>query len=207
MRLILVRHGETWWNQKGRFQGHGDVGLNSRGFRQAQSIAETLKPMAPQIVYSSPLPRAIQTAQVIGSACSTSIVPLDELKELDLGEVDGITGPKLRACYPEIYRTWNKDPSKVQMPGGESLGQLQVRAWHAVEQVRKRHTEGIAVAVSHNFAIVSIVCRLLGVPLSRLHRFRVDLGSLTTIEQSQRGWRLISFNELHHLNSHSNQDC
>ena len=194
MRLILIRHGETEWNKKGRFQGHVGVSLNSRGFRQAQSIARTLKPVAPRIIYSSPLTRALQTAQAISIAYSTSIIRLDELKELNLGKLDGLTVDELQAQYPEFHRFWNKDPSRVHMPSGESLQQLQTRAWRAIEGIRKWHSEDIAVVVSHNFTITSIVCRVLGIPLSRFHRLRLNLGSFTTIQLHQRSWRLISFN-------------
>ena len=206
MRLILIRHGETSWNKTGRFQGHVDVSLSSRGFRQAQSIARTLKPVAPRIIYSSPLPRAIQTAEAISRAYSTSIIPLDELKELNLGKLDGITVDELQAQYPEFHQFWNKDPSRVHMPEGESLQQLQTRAWRAIEEIRKWHSEDTAVVISHNFTITCIVCRVLGMPLSRLHRLRLDLGSFTTIQLHQRRWRLISFNAQKPFNCQSVQE-
>ena len=203
MRLILIRHGETAWNKKGRFQGHVGVNLNSRGFRQAQSIARTLKPIAPRIIYSSPLPRAMQTAQAISLAYSTSIIRLDELKELNLGKLDGLTANELQAQYPEFHQFWDKDPSRVHMPAGESLQQLQTRAWRAIDGIRKGHSEDTAVVVSHNFTITCIVCRVLGMPLSRLHRIRLDLGSFTTIQLHQRRWRLISFNEHPHPSNYN----
>ena len=206
MKLVLVRHGETPWNREGRFQGQGKVGLSQKGIRQAQAVAATLEGLAPWDLYSSPLPRSLQTASIVGGQDpSLMVVPVDELKEMDLGEVEGMTGPQMQARYSNIYHAWGKDPSQVQMPGGESLQQLQVRAWRAVEGMRERHPDGVVVAVSHSFTIVTIVCRLLEVPLSRFHCLRADLGSLTTIEWRHRGWRLASFNEVGHLRSICNQ--
>ena len=206
MKLALVRHGETPWNREGRFQGQGEVGLSPKGIHQAQAVAATLKGLAPEALYSSPLPRSLQTALIIGGeAPSLTVVPVDDLKEMDLGEVEGMTGPEMQARYSSIYHAWGKDPSQVQMPGGESLQQFQVRAWHAVEEIQGNHSDGVVVAVSHNFAIVTIVCRLLEVPLSRFHRLRADLGSVTAIEWGHGGWRLASFNEVGHLRSSRNQ--
>ena len=199
MKLVLVRHGETPWNHAGRFQGQSNIGLSPRGLEQARAVANVLKRIEPHALYSSPLPRTMQMAQVIATALSLPIVPIEDLKELDLGELEGITGDRMQANYPEIYHGWGMDPSRIVMPGGESLHQLQERAWRGVQQIELNHPKGVAVAVSHNFAIVTVVCRLLEIPLSRFHHLRLDLGSVTTIESSDQRWRLASFNERYHL--------
>ena len=199
MRIVLVRHGETPWNQGGRFQGQNSVGLSPVGLRQAQEIAHALNHLDPQAIYSSPLARAFQTAEAICKVGPAAVIPIDDLKELNLGKAEGLTNGTMRAQYPDIYQGWGKDPSKIRMPGGESLEELQVRAWKAIERIKESHPHGTTVAVSHNFAIGAIVCRLLDLSLSRFHRIRVDLGSLTTLEHGERGWRLVSLNETLHL--------
>jgi probable phosphoglycerate mutase len=130
---------------------------------------------------------------------------VDGLQEMNLGLIDGLTGVELKEQFPELYRQWRDDPSRVAMPGGESLAELQERAWRAVEDIRDTEIEagvdGLAAVVCHNFAIITVMCRLLGMPLSNFHRIRIALGSLNTIEWDERGWRLVGLNEVYHLRS------
>ena len=204
MKLILVRHGQTPWNAEGRFQGQSDTGLTELGLQQAQLAASALASHDLAAIYSSPLPRALRTAQEIASRHPTlDVTPLDGLKEIHLGELEGITGPVMRENYPEVFHTWNNNPSRVSFPGGESLRQLQRRAWRAAQHIESTYPPGdltaTVVAVSHNFAINAIVSRFLGLPLSRFHRIRVDLGSFTVLDIGERHRHLLHFNDRCHL--------
>ena len=116
MRLILVRHGETEWNRGGRFQGQSSVGLNQRGLAQARQTADALVPMKPSVLYSSPLPRTLSTAQEISRKLSLPVAPLEGIKEVNLGELEGITGEEMRSRYPQIYSAWREDPSDMDSP-------------------------------------------------------------------------------------------
>ena len=199
MRLILVRHGETAWNKEGRFQGQSPVGLNQRGLSQARQVANALVPKKPTALYSSPLPRTFMTAQEISRAISIPVVPLDGVKEINLGELEGITGREMREQYARLYATWRTDPSRVVFPGGESMTGLQERAWHAIEGLEKAHPDEVVVAVSHNFAIRVTLCRFMGLPLSQFHRLRVDLGSVTVLQAGSRYRQVLSINDKCHL--------
>ena len=199
LRLILVRHGQTPWNADGRFQGQSDAGLTDLGVEQARRAALALKSRQVAALYASPLPRAMRTAAEISRELSLEIVPLEGLKEVHLGELEGITGPVMREQYPAVFETWRDNPGRVHFPGGESLRQLQARTWRAVQRIEKAHPDDTVVAVSHNFAINAIVSRFLGLPLSRFHRLRVDLGSLTVLEARGRARYLLHFNESCHL--------
>ena len=199
MRLILIRHGQTPWNAEGRFQGQSDTGLTELGLEQAQRAAAALSSHDVSAIYSSPLPRALRTAQEIAGKHSLEVIPLDGLKEIHLGELEGITGRVMRENYPEVFDTWNNNPGRVSFPGGESLRQLQRRAWRAAQHVERTHPDGTVVAVSHNFAINAIVSRFLGLPLSRFHRIRVDLGSFTVLDVGERHRHLLRFNDCCHL--------
>ncbi|MBM3925022.1 MAG: histidine phosphatase family protein [SAR202 cluster bacterium] len=205
MRLVLVRHGESVWNRDGRFQGQCAAELSSLGLEQAQDVAAAFKNLCPNVLHSSPLKRTMQMAQAISEACGLPIMKEDGLQEMNLGHIDGLTGVELKEQYPELYKQWREDPSRVAMPGGESLGELQERAWRAIETIRRAGadlgSDGLAAVVCHNFAIITIMCRLLGMPLSNFHRIRIALGSLNTIEWDDRGWRLLGLNEVYHLRS------
>ena len=199
MRLILARHGETAWNRERRNQGRTPTPLNAEGNRQARNLAQALRNLPICAIYSSPLPRALQTAEAIGHTHSLPITPLDGLMEMDLGSLDGLTNQEMRRQFPDLLDLWRNDPSAIQMPGGESLRDAQQRAWRTLEEIRQENPEGCAVAVTHNFVIGVIVLRALGLPLSAFQRIRIELGSLTILEHNKDRWRLISLNEtLHH---------
>lgn len=206
MRLVLVRHGETEWNREGRIQGHSDGRLNQRGLRQAEALASALRPFleglrqhGPVALYASPVARARQTAKAIGDACGLAVVPLDALAEVNAGELDGLKAAEMRERYPEFMERWRRSPSTAVMPGGESLAQLQERVWDAVQGLLQRHAGETVVAVSHNFAIQSLLCRALDVSLDHFGRFRIDLGAFSVLDLGQRHAVLLRHNDRCHL--------
>ena len=201
MRLILVRHGETRLNKEGRIQGLSDAPLNSTGRAQASAIAEVLAEDLHFELYTSPVPRALQTARIIGDSLRLPLTPLKALEEADAGRLDGLTGQEMRIKHPEFAEQWARDPSTARMPGGESLVQVQKRAWGAIEELAGRHPNDTVVAVSHNFTIQTVICRFLDVPLRNAQRFKQDIGSITRLELSLPTGFLLSLNETWHLRS------
>ena len=200
MKLVLVRHGETEWNKTGRFQGHYDVALNGRGVAQALETARAVAEWQHTAVYSSPLNRAMQVAQEISNLSGKPVVPVDYFMELSLGDLEGVTGQELRRGWPELYTTWRGNPGAAVMPNGESLVQLQERAWSALMDLEQKHgADEAVIVVSHNFAIRTMIGKLLGVPLANFHRMSLNLASICVIECDQRGRRLVSYNSVHHL--------
>jgi broad specificity phosphatase PhoE len=200
VRLLLVRHGETEWNKLGRFQGQCDVPLNKRGLVQARQTARAVSLSPGGTVYASPLYRTMQTAHEITRAAGVNVVPMDGLKELNLGDLEGITGSEMRTDWPQAYAAWRDDPAELVMPKGESLKQLQERAWQAFLEIEAAHQEEEQlVAVSHNFAIRAIICKLLGMPLSNFHRMSLNLASICTVETGRSGRRLVVYNATGHL--------
>jgi len=200
MRLILVRHGETRWNKEGRFQGQSEIELNDKGLDQAQKVARALPKLRPTALYSSPLPRTLMTASAISKCLSVPLITKDELKEVNLGELEGITGQEMRSKYADIYAAWREDPTDVAFPAGESIRQLQTRAWQTIKQLEKTHPDDTVVVVSHNFAIRSILCGFLGLPLSMFHRLRVDLASISVVHANPASYQVLSINDRSHLN-------
>lgn len=182
MRLFLVRHGETWWNERGKFQGNADIELSPQGLIQAQKLAASLKYEPVVKIYTSPLPRARQTAEEIGKYHSCPIVIVDELRELDQGDLEGLTGEELRRDYPDFFSQWLKDPADLKLPGGESLRELQARAWEAIKRIKEEHPNDTVVAVAHNFVNLTILCQVLGMPLHNFRCWRQDPAGKNLIE-------------------------
>ena len=132
MKLLLVRHGETEWNKVGRFQGQRDVALNERGLAQARETARAVVAHGQTALYSSPLHRTMQVADEISRLGRVPVVPVAGFKELDLGDMEGITGAEMRDCWPEVHAPGRNNPAELKMPNGESLLQLQDRTWRAL---------------------------------------------------------------------------
>ena len=199
MRIILVRHGETDANKEGRFQGASDAPLNQTGLSQAQALGRRLSSEQIVAVYSSPQTRAMQTATPIAESRSLPIQAVEGLRELDIGELDGLHGPDLRERYPHILEQWRINVGALTMPGGESIVGLQERTWNAILHIRDRHSEGTVAAVSHNFAIQSILLKALGMDLRNFQRIRQDLAAITELDFSNGNPVLRSLNDRCHL--------
>jgi len=151
-------------------------------------------------LYSSPLQRTMQVANEISRLTSVPVVPLPGVKELNLGELEGVTGEEMRTIWPDVYSAWSQDPGTLSMPKGESLSQLQDRAWRSLQEVEKAHSgDDVIVVVSHNFAIRTMIHKVLGLPLANFHRLSLDLSSVSTVEYTSRGRRLTCYNFTGHL--------
>ena len=200
MKFYLLRHGETEWNKLGKFQGLTDVSLNERGFAQARDSARAALGWEPSALYASSLTRTVQVAEEIRKITGISVVANPGLRELSLGDLEGVTGAEMRAGWPEVYQAWRNNPADVVMPNGESLAQLQERAWRVILEIEQAHADDEdVVVVSHNFTIRTIICAILDIPLYNFHRMSLGLGSLCTFESDGNGRRLITYNCNSHL--------
>lgn len=179
MKLILIRHGETLWNKEGRVQGTSDIELSDIGTNQAGLLASSLKNQHIEAIYSSPLKRALQTAQIINEFHSLHINTYKELMEMDQGIFEGLAFKELMNDKKDFLKKWIADPAGVKMPKGESLTELQDRAWRIVEHVISLGQN--ALVVSHNFTIAAILCRLRDISLSQFRSTCVDTASKTIV--------------------------
>ncbi len=200
MRIILVRHGETDANKQGRFQGASDSRLNATGLSQAQALGQRLASEKLDAVYCSPQTRAIQTATPIADAHGLPIETVEGLRELDIGELDGLQAHDLRDRYSDLMDQWRTDVGALTMPGGESIAGLQQRTWRAVLEIRDRHEgDATVAAVSHNFAIQSILIKALGMDLRNFQRVRQDLAAVSEVDFMNGGPVLKALNDRCHL--------
>ena len=201
MRLILVRHCQTDRNQQKRLQGHSAIQLNAVGRKQAERLALALREEKIEAIYSSPLGRSLETAQAINRFHQLEIESVDGLKELDVGDLDGLTIEEMKSRYSSFWQQWTSDePGSAKCPRGESLGDAQQRAWAAIQEIRSKHPQQAAIAVSHYFVIMGIICKALRIDLSHMRRFRsLNTGAISILDFRDKGITLTLFNDTCHL--------
>lgn len=200
VKVILVRHGETDWNAERRIQGgSSDTPLNETGKKQAESLALRLRPEKLQAIYSSPLQRARNTAQAIARYHQLEVKTEPSLKEIEVGELEGVTVTEIGQRLDQLLTAESQGEALPRMPGGESLAEVQQRAWDTIQHLVSQHPEGVLVVVSHYFVILTIVCATLNLPLSQIGRLRLGAGSISTITFDQSVTRLILFNDSCHF--------
>lgn len=204
MRVVLIRHGETAHNAEQLILGQADVPLNERGLLQAQALAKTVVGGGPiaavTAVYSSPLQRAVATATPLAETLGLLVQREAGLIEMDVGEMDGQTFPELQKRYPDFLRRWLSDElADVRMPGGETLREVQDRAWAAVESIRDRHSEETVAVVTHNFVVLTTLCRVLELPLAQFRHLRHDLAAVSLLELTPQRQVVLSLNDRCHL--------
>jgi broad specificity phosphatase PhoE len=199
MNLILVRHAETEWNRVGRCQGFTDVDLNDNGRRQIKELAKSLKDESIAYIYSSDLKRAIDTAKAIAEYHKLPVELDPDLREMDQGDLEGLTFVEIKERYAELLNTWGENPHRVKLPGGESLKEVQERAWRAIERVYRRHTQETVVVVSHNLTIITLLCKFTGVGLKEFRKFKLKAASKNTILFENSHFKVNIINDVAHL--------
>ena len=199
MRLILVRHGKTDWNETGRCQGISDVPLNTTGERQAEKVAHSLKDESIDRIYSSNLVRAKTTAEKIAAYHSINVDIRDDLGEMDQGVFEGLDFSYIREKYSDVLEHWRKDPETLQLPGGESLKGVQQRALDAVADIKKCFGSQNIVVVSHNMVIGTLLCSFTGNSLKKLRDYIVEEASKSVVEVYDDRFVIISLNDIDHL--------
>ena len=151
--IYLVRHGESQGNYKGFFQGWLDCRLTDEGIKQAELLASFLKDKRIKCIFSSPLIRAYETASIIAKKCKIEeIIKLEEFKELNCGRWQGLTKDQVKRIDPkQIYNFLHK-PDELQIPGGESLLELQKRAMRGFNKALffSKEKDNICI-VAHGF--------------------------------------------------------
>jgi len=199
MNLILIRHGETDWNRIGRCQGVADIVLNENGKKQARELAESLKNHDITAVYSSNLKRAHETAKEIAKHHNLSVRVDPGLQEMNQGDLEGLTFPAIRERYVEVLKKWRESPETLRLPNGESLIEVQQRAWEAFEKVQKLHLGETVVAVSHNLTIITLLCKITGVGLKGFRDFDIHATSKNVIVSEDGLVRVDVLNDISHL--------
>ncbi|MCC6446406.1 MAG: histidine phosphatase family protein [Armatimonadetes bacterium] len=200
MRLILIRHGETDWNARNRFQGQTDIPLNTTGRRQARVTGRRLRHEPVGAVYTSDLTRALETAHLIAASHVLEVRPSPALRERSFGAWEGLTMQEIEKAHPESASEWKKGDVYFAAPEGERLDDLQKRSVACVEEIIARHPGETVLIVGHGASLKTVILHFLEAPLTVYRRFRQDNASLNIVEFTPRGMpRILALNDTCHL--------
>lgn len=197
--ILLVRHGQTEWNQVVRFRGRTDLALNEVGQAQARALARRLATWPIAAIYTSPLVRARQTAEPLAQRLRLSVQPVEGLLDMDYGHWQGRTPQEVAQAEPELYRRWLEEPQQVRIPGGESLPLAQQRVMPAMEGIVAQHPNEMVLLVGHQVVNRVLICALLGLSLASFWRLEQDTACLNRFRHHDGLYDVLLLNDTCHL--------
>ena len=198
VELILARHGETVWNVEKIYRGRADVNLDEVGIKQAELLDKYLSNWELEAIYSSPLRRAIDTANIIARYQKIGVHIVEGLIDFDYGEWQSLPEQEAEGLYPTLHNEWHNNPHKVKMPGGESLEDVRRRAIEVINDVLSKY-QGSVVLVSHRVVNKVLICSLLGLDNSYFWNIKQDVGGITVFNYVDGRFVLTRHNDTSHL--------
>jgi len=197
-RFFLVRHGKTE-GEESRYYGHTDISLSREGVKQGETLRARLARENINAIYSSDLKRASDTAGIIAAAHKLRVIPRPGLRELDFGELTGMTFEEMKEHYHGALGLLSGQDLDLSAPGGESLRQMSVRLKRFAAEVRKQPPERTLLVVAHGGSLKVLLCILLGISPGHWWQFRLEPASLTVVETYPEGAVLCLLNDTSHL--------
>jgi probable phosphoglycerate mutase len=202
--ILLIRHGETAWNAVRRLQGHIDIPLNAEGERQAGALAQALAAESVDVIISSDLQRARQTAQAVADQYDGAKVHADaNLRERCYGVFEGMLYTEVEQQYPADFALWQaRDVDAVMPPGervAESFRQFYARAISAIREWAERHPGKTIAVVAHGGVLECAYREAVGMQLDSPRDFQVKNASINRFTFSDGKLALTSWGEVEHL--------
>ncbi|MDD4160019.1 MAG: histidine phosphatase family protein, partial [Synergistaceae bacterium] len=168
--IYLIRHGECAGNRENRIRGRVDFPLNQNGIAQAEALAAVMEDKKIAHIYSSPLKRAISTAEIISNKCSCGLSVDESFCNIKLGPWEGVLKSEIARKEPSLWNTWINDPENLVLEGAETLDQVMKRALCELEQLIKRHCGGTFAVVSHRGVLKPLLSGAIGIQKPRFWR-------------------------------------
>lgn len=196
-RIILARHGETIWNKERRFQGRTDIPLNDIGIAQAEALAERLSSCRIDAVYSSPLQRALRTAEAVAARHGLKAEVVPELCEIFFASWEGMSIQGLRDESTEDFRRWQRDPFFNHPEGAETWEQLSSRIGTAVDRILASPHDDIVI-VSHGGIMKALYAVMVGLDPHTAWNLEVRNCAISGIEyHDNKVWLKFSNDDMH----------
>jgi len=201
VKLFLIRHGQTVWNLEGRYQGAKDTALTDVGLKQAELASKYLSKVNFSFVYSCPLIRALDTANIIALNKDTCVVVRENLKEINFGKWEGMKFEEINAKYKDDYRGWLEDPFQNPPTGGESFECFTERTLKEINYMIGASDNGASIAVvTHGGVIVSLLIYWLKIPVLRWRSIIQRQGAINIVVVDNGFPYISQINYTGHLN-------
>lgn len=202
MLLYILRHGESEGNKDGKFRGRADFPLTERGLMQADDAANFIERKGITAVYSSPLVRALDTAEAVAQRTGLDVNVDGDFNNIFLGEWEGRLKNEIRERFPKEWEIWTTRPEYLNMEGMETLDSVQRRSVRRVNEIA-RSAAGDFLIVTHRAVIKPLLSGLLGIEKPYFWRLHIDTAALSVVEklEGERGWMLKNLNINHYLRS------
>lgn len=199
-RLILIRHGQSTWNAERRFQGWADPPLDDVGREQARRLAERLQGNGKGMValYTSPLQRARETAEIIGETLELPVISDERLKECGVGVLTGLTWAQIEEQYPDVKQSFEEADENIKIQGGEDTEMFRARVTAVFDEIVAQHAGETVGVVSHGGTLGAYFNHLIGLP-GRFSPFRFGNTSLSVVEVNPTHPRILLANDTCHL--------
>jgi probable phosphoglycerate mutase len=198
-RFIAIRHGETEWNSEGRFQGHLNSVLNNQGMAQARALGERLATERFDLLLSSDLGRALQTASAIAMRSGHEIVVEPRLRERRMGIFQGLTPDEVQARYPQDYARFRSHDPDYAIPDGESMRQLFERIVACFTDLAARYAGLTLTIVTHGGVLAMLYRHARTMPLEVPRDFPLHNAGLNRLRHRLGTWELQSWGDVAHL--------
>ncbi len=200
-RIYLVRHGTTEWNREEIFRGRAECPLDESGLAEARATGAYFEGVGIDLIYTSPLSRAGETARIIGEGRGLQVVPDPAFIDLDFGEWQGLPLREVRERYPDLYRIWRERPQDARFPGGETLAEATSRAWERLLGIIAECPEKTIIIVSHRVITKILICAAVGLDNSHFWQIKQDTTAINCLEHARGRFVLSLMNDTCHLKS------
>jgi len=184
--IWLIRHGLTD-GADGRCCGIYDIPLSVGGIEQAKTIAKRLVHEPISHVYSSPLSRALQTARIVVEPHGLPVQIINDLVEMNFGDLEGLTFDAIQQSYPDVFQSWMTKPTATRFPNGESFAQMTARVLGVLDRLLSRHSKQSIVIVTHAGVIRLMLARALSLADKDIFRLAQDYGAINRIKYFEYG--------------------
>lgn len=197
--IFLIRHGETVWNTKKLIQGQLDSPLTDNGIRQSNLLSKRIKKINPDIIYTSDLKRAIDTANIINQHINKDVIKISGVRERHWGVFQGADWPKVKKFFPTQYKYYKNDSKNYTIPNGESYNQVAKRTMDSLSDIIKNHRNQKIVVVTHGGVISPLIRNLLSIPYKTHRKFMISNTSITKLLYNEFGFSILSLGDIAHL--------
>ncbi|MGI6143077.1 MAG: histidine phosphatase family protein [bacterium] len=202
--FYLIRHGQTEWNREKRIQGQLDVKLSERGREQALLVGQALQGEGIELIYTSDLSRALETAAIIGRQLGIPVTgTLCDLREIHFGDWAGMSIAEIRTAEPEAFAKWQEDTVNQPVPGGESFQMMAERVMKCVTDLAVKHPRSKVAVVTHGGPVTYILGTIMKLTLEQRLQLKIANCSISIVQYQPRtdDWEVLQVNGTSHLDN------